>query len=346
MSSVISKFAAVLGASVLLGGCMLQEEVTYPALSVFDVEAVSVSGISSGGYMASQLHFAYPEIYTGVAIFAAGPYGCAAQGGVSQALTQCMQVRDGAPKVETLVQQVRTWAEAEVIGDPELMRTQAHKVWIYRAGQDGVLDERVTQTTTDLYRHWVADQHLKVVTLPEAAHALPTADYGAACDVQAPPYINQCDYDGVGAALKHLYPDLKEPLDAPGMLMTFDQRPFFKAQGAKIKGLLDYGYLFVPKTCEEGAPCKLHVALHGCEQSAQVLDETFVRHSGYLQWAAANRMLVLFPQAKKNLANPMGCWDWWGYESTNFYSRQGSQVAAITRMVQHISGQIPPIRPE
>lgn len=35
--------------------------------------------------------------------------------------------------------------------------------------------------------------------------------------------------------------------------------------------------------------------------------------AGYLPWADANNIVVVFPQATSNLLNPKGCWDLWGY---------------------------------
>ena len=49
-------------------------------LGSYNVDAglVSVSGLSSGGFMAGQLGVAYSEVFqTGFGIFAAGPYDCA-----------------------------------------------------------------------------------------------------------------------------------------------------------------------------------------------------------------------------------------------------------------------------
>ena len=41
---------------------------------------------------------------------------------------------------------------------------------------------------------------------------------------------------------------------------------------------------------------------------------TFVTKTGYLEVAEENNIMMLFPQAiKELLVNPNGCWDWWGY---------------------------------
>jgi poly(3-hydroxybutyrate) depolymerase len=43
-----------------------------------DPNSISVSGLSSGGYMAAQLGVAYSDIFTkGFGVFAGGPYDCA-----------------------------------------------------------------------------------------------------------------------------------------------------------------------------------------------------------------------------------------------------------------------------
>ena len=36
----------------------------------------------------------------------------------------------------------------------------------------------------------------------------------------------------------------------------------------------------------------------------------------------------------------MGCWDWWGYASTDYATRNGPQVAAVMRMVDRL-GEAP-----
>ena len=42
-----------------------------------DPDRVTVSGISSGAHMATQLHIAYSDLFSGAAILSGGPYNCA-----------------------------------------------------------------------------------------------------------------------------------------------------------------------------------------------------------------------------------------------------------------------------
>src|SRR5262249_5823096 len=42
-----------------------------------DLSETSISGVSSGGYMAVQFHVAYSSLVSGVGVIAGGPYNCA-----------------------------------------------------------------------------------------------------------------------------------------------------------------------------------------------------------------------------------------------------------------------------
>ena len=53
-----------------------------------DPNEISVSGISSGGFMAHQFHVAHSRNLMGAGIIAGGPYNCA-QGSVVTALREC-----------------------------------------------------------------------------------------------------------------------------------------------------------------------------------------------------------------------------------------------------------------
>lgn len=59
------------------------------------------------------------------------------------------------------------------------------------------------------------------------------------------------------------------------------------------------------------AGCRLHIAFHGCAQTLDDINTTFVTETGYNRWAEANNIVVLYPQAKATLTNPEGCWDWY-----------------------------------
>ena len=58
---------------------------------------VSVSGLSSGGYMATQFAVAYSASIDGLGVAAAGPWGCA-QGKLQRALKTTFDKRDQAER--------------------------------------------------------------------------------------------------------------------------------------------------------------------------------------------------------------------------------------------------------
>ena len=103
------------------------------------------------------------------------------------------------------------------------------------------------------------------------------------------------------------------------------------------------------------APCRLHIVLHGCTQSSEALGDEFYTKIGVNEWADANRIVVLYPQAHATTvaelppqagltalidANPYGCWNWWGYaEDSRFLTKNGVQISAIWAMVRRIEGR-------
>jgi hypothetical protein len=57
-----------------------------------------------------------------------------------------------------------------------------------------------------------------------------------------------------------------------------------------------------------------------------------------------NDIIMLYPQvepSKEIPQNPLGCWDFWGYSSTdpenpNFYTKEAPQMKAIVNMVKRL----------
>src|SRR5918993_4985976 len=93
----------VAGAALLLGTAPGRAAEPLPALGV-DPTQTSVSGISSGAYMAGQFHLAFSTTVVGAGVVAGGPWGCASNGSgdtlllggldnAMRALAGCMQGR-------------------------------------------------------------------------------------------------------------------------------------------------------------------------------------------------------------------------------------------------------------
>jgi len=327
-----------LGVSLLLASLMLltacsSNESKYPELPQLNTttERLYIAGISSGGYLTHQLHLAWPSEVQGVAVFAAGPYACA-KDGVTAALFNCMAVSRGAPSAKTSLKLIKEAAKDGELGDPELLAKS--RVYLYQAGADPVIAQPVSDALEKTYAQ-LAPEGLKTHTQALAGHGLPSLDAGVACNKTAAPYVNACGYSGAAESLNHLDGPAKKVVqtELQGKLLSFNQNTF-KAE--KSKGLAEEGFYYLPEQCVAGG-CGLQVVLHGCEQGAEEVGTDFMQLSGYLQQADARDLVVLFPQAKTSLANPKGCWDWWGYESSEFATRKGPQMKAIHAMWQHLS---------
>ena len=119
--------------------------------------------------------------------------------------------------------------------------------------------------------------------------------------------------------------------------MAFDQHEFTSGLLSSATGLSDTGYVYIPSSCQTDNGCRVHVVFHGCLQSATMLNETFVRHTGYNGWAEANNIVILYPQTTATVLNPKACFDWWGYTGPAYASKIGLQNAAVMKMVHRLS---------
>jgi len=307
-----------------------------------DPASVTVSGISSGGAMAVQFHVAYSGVVHGAGVLAAPPYLCA-EASVTNGLGRCMK---GEPPIPTarLVERTRQLAAEGAID--AVGGLQDDRVWIFRGAADPYVAVAVADALEAHYRAFVDPANVVRVELPGAGHTFPTADAGAAaCTASASPFLGNCGLDGAATLLGHLYGELapgSEPL--PTGLVEFDQRPY--AGDAGSAGLAAKGLLYVPRACSadtEGG-CRLHVVFHGCKQGRSFVGDAFVRRSGYLPVAEANRIVLLFPQIEPSFQplNAFGCWDWWGYEDENYAARDGRQLRAVRAMVADLLGEARP----
>ena len=331
-----------------------------PALNI-DIKQTSVSGVSSGGYLAVQFQVAHSSIVKGAGIIAAGPWDCA-QGDVVTATTKCSctleptsstcKVSAASTNVPALVAATRQAAAKGLIDDPANLARQ--RVYTFAGGKDGTVPKPVVAQLGDYYRAMgLPHAALNAVVKAEAGHTMPTVDFGEACGVTGEPYIGQCGVDGARDILSWIYGPLKaRQAGTPrGKFVQFDQRPYQPKLGWFSKtGMDDSGWLYVPEACAKGQPCRLHIALHGCRQGQSYLPltlvgggsdmyygVTFVKHAGYDTWADENHLVILFPQAVTTWNNPNGCWDWWGYTDAHYADTQGVQIRALRAMADRLS---------
>ena len=340
------KCSRLLGGILLvavLASCSPTSEV-LPTLGV-DIEKTSASGLSAGAYMAGQLQVVHSSNIVGAGLVAGGPYGCAETGSegimpstaknVTQALEGCMSDKlrsSGIPNVPALVARAQQFASEQQI-DP-LERLAPDKVYLFSGGADRIVARSVVEAAKDFYlKAGVSEANIKLDTSKDAGHAFVTTDAGTACGVSAAPFLNDCDYDQAEAILSWIYGNLAgASTKLTGKFIRFDQLEF-ERNGS---GLSKQGVIYIPQSCSE-AGCRLHVALHGCEQNLDAVGTKFVEDSGFARWADTNRLVVLFPQVSASLVNPKACWDWWGYTGRDYLTKDAPQIAAIWRMVERLA---------
>ena len=144
--STLRRFAAL--AVLLSPGFALPAE----PLPAFGAQAreVTVSGVSSGGYMAVQFHVARSGRVKGAGVIAGGPYYCA-QGSVWFAYYNCMTPATWAPlpDVATLKAQAEGLARAGRI-DP-VGNLAAARAWLFAGARDRTVLPEVVHALKDFY---------------------------------------------------------------------------------------------------------------------------------------------------------------------------------------------------
>ncbi|MCI4063960.1 poly(3-hydroxybutyrate) depolymerase [Micromonospora sp. R77] len=305
------------------------------ALGTYPVSAVYVAGVSSGGYLATQLQVAYSARIRGAAIFAAGPYYCA-QNNVAQALYGCGDnlYPTHLPALETYT---RTWASYGWVDGVGNLAGQP--VYVQHGGSDGTVKKSVSDDLVGYYRDFGAN--VQYDAGGSAGHGWVTPYGTVGCTATASPYLNDCGTDPQGSFLTRLLGAVQPPNTGPlgGTLIRFGQDTYAVNGWAAGLSMDASGFAYVPAACAAGTTCRLLVALHGCAQGYAKVGTAFVDRANLNQYADTNRLIVLYPQATASAVNPNGCWDWWGYlGATNYPVKGGAQVETVMNMVRRLDG--------
>ena len=308
----------------------LQAAEALPSLKLDD--AITLSGLSSGAYMAGQYHLAFAEQVIGVAMLAAGPVYCA-QNSLGLALEHCFNKATSAPDMASInayikqQQSLGTLAPAAALADD--------KVWIFHGTKDTTVYPALSATLHQQYQQWLNNDNIILINDKAFGHTFPTDrnDLGR-CDVSEAPYLASCGYDAAGALLQHLLGEIKPKTGATtGQLLTINQH---QLAAAAADTLAQTGYLYVPQSCTNGQRCRLHVSFHGCKQNADRVGDAFVSGTGLNNYADTNQLVVFYPQTSAssiNPFNPNACWDWWGYTGQDYATRNGRQLQAVQQLV-------------
>lgn len=305
-----------------------------PALGA-DPARLSVSGLSSGAFMAVQYSVAWSSQVMGVGVVAGGPYNCAPPNG-AMFISVCMQ---GKPPAERSWRSAQGFARDGVI-DP-VAGIARQRVYLFSGTKDSVVAPSVMAAVRDFYvMAKVPQAALVFQSQMPAGHAFVSAEIGDTCSENGGIYVVKCAagvslYDQPGAILSHIYGVKTPPATTLSAApIAFDQSRY----GGSGALMAAKGYAYVPASCRAAAAkCAVHVVFHGCKQSADTIgSDAIYGRLGYNRWADTNGIVVLYPQVDASLVNPMGCWDWWGYSALNFQLRHGPQIDAVHQMVARL----------
>ncbi|CAE8595255.1 unnamed protein product, partial [Polarella glacialis] len=231
-------------------------------LGIPGVTRIAVGGLSSGADFAVQFQVAFSETVIGAAIFAGQPYGCAIQRFPNDTMeppSPEVPVCKGCPagktlvydhcKVNSSVVEARLLAavaknySSQGLIDNISNLTRA-RVYLHRGTTDSVYEEGSVAKTHDFFAEFLPASQLLFKNDIPAGHGYPLPGSKPwACGGRLP--MQNCDYDGTDAALKHIYGGgLASPAEkaSTSNLKWFDQKPFYGDKD--VTGLARWGLVY------------------------------------------------------------------------------------------------------
>jgi len=297
-----------------------------------DQSAITISGVSSGAFMANQMSVAYSQTFSGSASVAGGIYWCA-QGKSDKAQGECMNSTGNIHPEVQIAEAQRLASTGEI--DP-LANLSRQRLYVFASAKDSVIKPPASDKLLEFEKKFIPENQIKYQTSLQSAHGFPTLNYGASCTFGFLPWLLKCNFDTAGEILDTMYGNLHErgAMNEKNLFL-FNQGEF----GPVSTPLFATAWIYVPTSCQNGDRCKLHIALHGCQMNPDFIQDQFVKNAGYNEWAESNNIIVLYPQsAKLGQNNPYACWDWFGFTGPNYVTKSGAQMKILKAMIDRVIG--------
>lgn len=153
-----------------------------PALGAYNVDPaqVSVSGFSSGAFMAQQLGIAYSSRIMGVGVFAGGIYDC------WRTVPPPGCAYPNRPDITRAVANMNTWSGTQIDPVSNLAR---QKIYVFIGTNDTVVGPNTADQVVKLYQGFTPASNIHYDNTIPATHAFPTNIDG--------PGIHPCGGNGV-----------------------------------------------------------------------------------------------------------------------------------------------------
>ena len=181
----------------------------------------SVSGISSGAYMAGQFEIAHSREVVGAGIVAGGPYGCSeslyadvipgpgtALLNLTKAINGCMlECAAGLRRAQPAAARASApGGSPSAAASIPIANVKDDRIYLFSGKDDHTVVPAIVDAARRFYEALgVPDAQISYVSDLPAGHGFVTEDKGRACDYTGKPYIVDCDYDQAGALLKQIY---------------------------------------------------------------------------------------------------------------------------------------------
>jgi hypothetical protein len=274
--------------------------------------AYSISGISSGGFMAAQMATIYSSQFSHIGVVAGGYFGCARnhyqeqmelsrknlqgltvffsaefdplsiwKGDLKHALQlaplnplyQALSICMQKPNLALPMQeQLEELEGKKLIDRRENLKNQ--KYLIYHGKKDSVVLPEMQNIHKDfLTTAGVLPENIQILS-SNGGHNFPTdKKSNGPCSAQSVPYLAHCKLDLAGEILRKALNKSELLRSAHPIAKLYKVSQF--VDGVKPNSIAEYGYLAASQSClENPTSCHLHVALHGCEMSDS-FDENF-----------------------------------------------------------------------
>ncbi len=336
-----------------MAGPSLETEPQNLRRTPLDLTQTSLSGSGSGAALALQIAVAHSESVSGVGVLGGMPYACIKLIGSRLNTTDfnlryapCLLSAEPLPDPKVLYDDAVKQAEAKQI-DP-LSGLSRQRLWIFRGYNDVFVTPKLASVIKGFHKlSGAAPANIFVQEAIAAGHGPVSDRAGGDCVDPGTQGLRACRYDAAGSLLHQFYGALKPRAISglTGRFQLFQQAAY--AVDREAAGLAQIGYAYVPRSCDQGETCRVHVVLHDCGQSAEKPagpDTSFIAGGGYNEWADENNLIILYPQLSMSVRS--GCWDQWGYTGPDYATSEGKQVTAIWKMVQALAGpqvRMPPV---
>lgn len=165
-SNCVSKLKLLI--SLLISVCSIHATERIPRTDV------TVSGISSGGSMAIQMHIAFSNDISGCGILAGPPYYCA---GNLMAASLCMSGPLTSISVPTILSKIKSYDSLSMID--RRSNIQNDSVYIFTGKYDTVALPGIVKLNEQIYSSLGA--RIKTNYDMAATHGFPTENYGLSC---------------------------------------------------------------------------------------------------------------------------------------------------------------------